>query len=219
MYGWLVFLWARRICRALASCDINFSSCSTTSGSNWIWTCNAKKIDIHFTASLLSPFFCLAVEEGFVWPQVILVLPMAKVCSKKIQCYVLQRVDPQLNDVDHTKVQMPAQHAFCSKSFEACNRRVQCSAQGKIHLQSIAIKNILACALYKSPAGKKLQSAFSKTPCGNFELNNTTQAVKIRESFHQHRKLYFDDYVLESTVWLLFIFSVFVADTYSCICK
>ena len=155
---------------------------------------------MHFTASLLSPFFCLAVEEGVVWPQVILVLPMAKVWSKKIQCYVLQRVDPQLNDVDHTKVQMPAQHAFCSKSFEACNRRVQCSAQGKIHLQSIAIKNILACALYKSPAGKKLQSAFSKTPCGNFELNNTTQAVKIRESFHQHRKLYFDDYVLESTV-------------------
>ena len=114
------------------------------------------------------------------------------------QCkHALRRVHPLPNDYDHTKVEMPAEHCLCPKMFAACNKRHICETNGKLHLQSIQIKNVLAVALYHTP--KKVQSAFTKTECGNFELNQTKEATKIRDSFQLHRKLFFDDYYLLDT--------------------
>ena len=156
-----------------------------------------RKQLLHHTASLMSPFFCLAVEEGVQWPQVLLVMPMAKIWTKTMQAYALRRVHPLPNDYDHTKVEMPAEHCLCPKMFAACNKRHICETNGKLHLQSIQIKNVLAVALCHTP--KKVQSAFTKTECGNFELNQTKEATKIRDSFQLHRKLFFDDYYLLDT--------------------
>ena len=153
---------------------------------------------LHFTASLMSPFFCLAVEEGVQWPQVLLVMPLAKIWTKTIQAYALTCVDPLPNDYDHTKVEMPAQQCFCPKTFEACNSRHICAANAKVHLQSIPIRNILAVGIYKTKK-HKVQSVFTKTPSGHFELNQTKEATDIRNKFHQYRKQFFDDYELVDT--------------------
>ena len=87
------------------------------------------QLTYQYTSPIRAPFLCLANEEGFQWPQVLIVEPKSKLWAR------------DTNDFTHTLNAVPTRESLCTKTFTMCSKRTFCVAGTELHLSHFPSKH------------------------------------------------------------------------------